>query len=281
MTSKSDERLEALHASLAEGVAALTSSEKWQAWLDFASIFHTYSFNNQLLISLQCPHATYVTGYRKWEAKGRQVRKGERSIGIFAPMARKRTDEKTGEEKRYVSGFRIASVFDVSQTDGDELPEDVSRPTLLDGDAPAAMWDAVVGVATANRYRVERGECHGANGFTRPSERLIMVREDVSDAQALKTLIHEVAHMLLHCEDADLTRDAQAHRDIAEVEAESTAYIVSKALGLDTEAYSLPYVASWGGKDGAEKIVSTGSRVVKTSRVILDAALAAHEALAA
>jgi antirestriction protein ArdC len=279
-TDKRDERLEALHASLAEGVLELTSSAKWQAWLDFSAGFHTYSFNNQILIWLQCPTATMVTGYRKWEAKGRQVRKGEKSIGIYAPMIRKKTDEVTGKERSYVAGFRIASVFDVSQTDGDALPEDVTNTTLLEGDAPAAMWEALVGVATANKYRVERGECHGANGFTRPSDRLIMVREDVSDAQAFKTLVHEVAHMLLHCEDADLTRDAMAHRDVAEVEAESVAYIVAKSLGLETSPYSLPYVAAWGGKDAQEKITATGQRVVKTARVILDAATAAHEALA-
>jgi len=281
MASKQDERLEALHAGLTEQVAALTTSEKWQAWLDFASGFWTYSFNNQLLILMQCPHATLVTGYRKWESKGRQVRKGEKSIGIYAPMVRKKKDETTGEEKRYVSGFRVASVFDVSQTEGDPLPENVTGAALLEGDAPAAMWEAVAGVATANKYRVERGDCGGANGYTRPSDRLIMVRNDVSDAQALKTLIHEVAHMILHCEDADLTRDAMAHRDVAEVEAESVAYIVSKSLGLNTEAYTLPYIAGWGGKDAQEKITATGQRVVKTARRILDAALAAHEALAA
>jgi len=278
-TEKRDERLEALHASLAEGVAALTSSEKWQAWLDFSASFHAYSFNNQMLILIQCPTATMVTGFRKWQEKGRQVRKGEKSIGIYAPMVRKREDA-DGTEKRYISGFRVVSVFDVAQTDGDALPEDVTGTTLLEGDAPVAMWDAVVGVIEANDYRVERGDCGPANGFTRPSDRLIKVRDDVSDAQAFKTLVHEAAHMLLHTEDADLTRDALAHRDVAEVEAESTAYIVSKALGLETSPYSLPYVAAWGGKDGNEKITATGQRVVKTARTILDAAMAAHEALA-
>jgi antirestriction protein ArdC len=277
-TDKRDERLEALHASLAAGVMDLTSSAKWQAWLDFSAGFWNYSFNNQMLILIQRPDATLVTGYRKWESKGRQVRKGEKSIGIYAPMIRKKTDEVTGKERSYVAGFRIASVFDIGQTEGDPIPEDVTRTSLLEGDAPEMLYDAMVGVATANKYRVERGDCHGANGFTRPSDRLIMVREDVSDLQAFKTLVHELAHMLLHCEDADLTRDAQAHRDVAEVEAESVAYIVSKALGLETSPYSLPYVAAWGGKDAQEKITSTGQRVVKTARVIIDAATAAFEA---
>jgi antirestriction protein ArdC len=281
MATKTDDRLEALHADLAEGVKALTSSEKWQAWLDFSAGFHTYSFNNQMLIAIQCPEATMVTGFRKWQDRGRQVRKGEKSIGIYAPMVRKTKDEKTGEDKRYVSGFRIASVFDVSQTDGDALPEDVTRTTLLEGEAPAAMWDAVEGIALANRYVVKRGDCRGANGYTSPSERLIMVRDDVSDAQAFKTLVHEVAHMLLHCEEESLRADAVAHRDVAEVEAESTAYIVSKALGLPTESYSLPYVAAWGGEDAQAKITATGQNVVKTARKILDAALAAHEAAVA
>lgn len=281
MTSKQDARLEALHAELKDGVLALTSSEKWQQWLDFSASFHTYSFNNQMLILLQRPTATLVTGYRKWEQKGRQVRKGEKSIGIYAPMIRKTTDEKTGKERTYVAGFRVVSVFDISQTTGEDIPENVTGTTLLEGEAPAAMWDAVASIITEHGYTIERGDCGPANGFTRPADKVIRVRDDVSDAQALKTLIHESAHMLLHCEDADLTRDAQAHRDVAEVEAESVAYVVSKALGLDTSPYSLPYVAAWGGKDAQEKITATGVKVVKTARTILDKALAAHEALAA
>jgi antirestriction protein ArdC len=282
MTTKTDDRLEALHKELTDGVAALTSSEKWQAWLDFSAGFWNYSFNNQMLILIQRPDATLVTGFRKWQQKGRQVRKGEKSIGIYAPMVRKVKDETSGDDKRVVTGFRVTSVFDVSQTDGDPLPENVSTPTLLDGAAPAGMWDALVGVATVHKYRVERGACGGANGYTRPSDKLIMVRDDVSDAQAFKTLVHEIGHMLMHTDDAVLSAEAMAHRDIAEIEAESTAYVVAKSLGLETSPYSLPYVAGWNGeKDSVEKITKSGQRVVRAARTILDAAMGAHEALAA
>ena len=167
-----------------------------------------------------------------------------------------------------MSGFRLVSVFDISQTSGNELPEDPARPVLLDGEAPAGLWDALAGIVTDNGYRIERGDCGGMNGFTQPGKSLIRVREDVSDAQAVKTLIHEVAHMLLHTEDKTLCADALAHRNVSEVEAESVAFIVSEVHGLPTESYSLPYVAGW--SNGKSEVVAlTADRVLKTAKQIL------------
>src|SRR4051794_24978643 len=94
-----EERLEEMHEALVKKTAELATSEGWLAYLDFASKFHNYSMNNLLLILIQRPDATRVAAYRKWSELGRQVRKGEKSIGIFAPMVRKREDEKTGEER--------------------------------------------------------------------------------------------------------------------------------------------------------------------------------------
>jgi len=278
-TAAREERLEAMHEVLVAKTAALTTSEGWIEYLNFASKFRQYSLNNTLLILCQRPDATHVASYKKWVELGRQVRKGEKSLQIFAPMTRKREDKETGEEKRYISGFRLVPVFDVSQTEGDPIPEPV-LPALLDGEAPEGLWDALLTIVDASGYHVERGDCHGANGFTRPSERLIMVRDDVSDAQATKTLIHEIGHMLLHCgEEGGHTADAMMHRSIAEVEAESVAYIVANVHGLPTEDYSLPYVAGW--SDGKpEAVAATADRVLRCAKQILAITEPAEEVVA-
>ena len=264
-----DERLEEMHERLVAKTDALVTSEGWMEYLAFAARFRQYSFNNTLLILLQCPTATRVASYRKWLEVGRQVEKGQKGLQIFAPMTRKREDASTGEERTYVSGFRLVSVFDVSQTSGDDLPEDPARPVLLDGEAPAGLIDALIAIVTDNGYTFRYGPSeHGENGYTRPSDKVVQVTEGLSAAQTAKTLIHETAHMLLHCDDKVLTQDAILHRNVAEVEAESVAYIVSEVHGLPTETYSVPYVAGWSnGK--TEVIAATADRVLKTAKAIL------------
>jgi antirestriction protein ArdC len=261
-------RLDTLHATLEAGVAALATSEAWSAWLTTAAAFRTYSFHNQLLILSQRPDATRVAGYRTWQALGRQVRKGETSIGILAPMTRKVT-AKDGSEERRMVGFRAVSVFDVSQTDGDPLPVK-PVPVLLEGDAPAGLWDAVAGVITGNGFALERGDCGTANGITYPDARVVRVSDALTDAQACKTLIHECAHMLMHADsDAD-----HFHRGVLEVEAESVAFMVATACGLPSDAYSLPYIVGWSNGD-PKAVAATAARVHATARRILTAVEAA------
>lgn len=261
-----NDRVDALRAQLESGVTALVGSDEWQAYLTMASKFHHYSFNNQLLIALQCPAATRVAGFKAWQGMGRQVRKGERSIGILAPMSRKVRDDVTGQEESRVIGFRVVSVFDVSQTDGEPLPEQ-PRPILLDGQAPTGLWNALASIVAGNGYRLERGACNGANGFTSPSEKLIRVRDDVSDAQAVKTLAHEIGHMTMHCDGDDLTI---THRGIGEIEAESVAFIVANHYGIPTESYSFAYIGLWANGD-MDKVRATAQRVSKTARSVIEA----------
>jgi antirestriction protein ArdC len=264
-----DERLEQMHEALVKKTDALVTSEGWMEYLRFAAQFRQYSFNNTMLILIQCPHASRVASYKKWQELGRQVRKGEKGLQIFAPMMRKRRDEETGEDRQFLSGFRLVPTFDVSQTDGDPLPEDVSRPTLLDGEDPEGLFEALVKIANLNGYLIRFGPSErGENGYTSPTEKMIQISEGLSDAQRTKTLIHEVAHMLLHCEEKSLTEDAILHRNIAEVEAESVAYIVANAHGMVTDDYSIPYVAGWSnGK--TEVIAATADRVLRTAKQIL------------
>jgi len=273
MASKRDaereERLEKMHEALVAKTDALVTSEGWMEYLRFVAQFRQYSFNNTLLILIQCPTASRVASYKKWTELGRQVRKGEKSIQIFAPMMRKRRDEETGEERQFLSGFRLVPVFDVAQTDGEDLPEDVTRPTLLDGEAPAGLFDSLAEIVANHGYTLQFGESrHGENGFTEPSSKTIQITEGLSPAQTAKTLIHEVAHMLLHTEEKELTQDAILHRNVAEIEAESVAHIVAQVHGLATEDYSVPYVAGWSnGK--TEQIAATADRVLKTAKQIL------------
>jgi DNA primase len=262
-------RLEALHETLVAKTEALVTSEGWMEYLKFAARFRQYSLNNTLLILAQMPTATRVASYRKWEEMGRQVRKGEKSLWIFAPMTRKREDKTTGEEKTFVSGFRAVPVFDVSQTDGDPMPEE-PRPTLLEGEAPEDLFGALISIANDNGYLLRFGPSErGENGYTSPSEKMVQLSDGLSDAQRTKTMAHEVAHILLHCGDDALKQaEARVHRGIAEVEAESVAYLVATAHGMTTDEYSLPYIAGWSDGDSV-KVAVTADRVLKAAKAIL------------
>src|SRR5207244_9968641 len=133
-------RVRALHEQLVEGVRALTTSEDWVRALEQAARFHRYSWRNSLLIALQRPEATRVAGYRTWQSLGRQVRRGEHGIAILAPMVyRKRDDAEETDALVVLRGFKVVSVFDVAQTEGEELPD--VAPSRLEGAAPTGLCD--------------------------------------------------------------------------------------------------------------------------------------------
>ena len=269
MNKRSDhaDRLEAAHADLVAAVESLSSGDDWKRMLETSARFHHYSANNVLLIMLQCPDATRVAGYRMWQSMGRQVRKGERGIRILAPCHYRyttRDDDGTDHEHVGIRGFTPGSGFDVSQTDGEPLP-DVS-PHLLQGDATAGLYDALAAQVAACGYTLERGDCLGANGTTDHAARTVRVRDDVSDAQATKTLAHELAHVMLHPDTVAYFRC----RGRSEVEAESVAFLVCQAAGLATDGYSFPYVARWADGD-ASAVQDTAERVITTARAILAA----------
>ena len=259
------DKLASAHADLVTAVESLTSGDDWKRMLELASRFHHYSANNVFLIMLQRPDATRVAGYRTWQSMGRQVWKGEHGIRILAPCHyRYKVTDDDGTETAHVGirGFTTATVFDVSQTEGEELPD--VRPELLEGDDVAGLWDALSVQVKAAGYTVERGDCFGANGRTDHSVRTVRVRADVSDAQAAKTLCHELAHVMLHPDTAEYFQC----RGRSEVEAESVAYLVCQAAGLVTDGYSWPYIAHW--SDGEAKVVQeTAGRVLDAARSIL------------
>ncbi len=275
-------RLVELYEQMTEGVAALVESDAWRAMLDTAAKFHSYSLGNVLLIALQAPQASRVAGFRTWKSLGRQVRKGERGIGILAPCtyrpkastnptdsaSEQAEDERGGEAApaggKQLRGFRVVHVFDVAQTDGDPLPD--VAPALLSGQAPAGLWDDLANQVNGHGYTVERGDCSGANGYTDPARRVVRVRADVDDAQAVKTLAHELGH--LECGHVEDLPTYLTCRGRCEVEAESVAYVVVAAHGLDTSGYTLAYVAGWAGSD-LTCIRRAADAVIGAARTIL------------
>ena len=171
MTAKNNHR--ELIDQLTEGIANLTSSENWQHYLDFQSRFHRYSFGNVLLIAAQCHEATRVAGFNAWRKMNRFVRKGEKAIWILAPMVYKNADAEDGESDRVIRGFKFVGVFDVAQTDGEELPSICNR---IDGDDPAGHYAQLVTVAESIGFSVEDHEFGGStNGDCSHGEHRIRV----------------------------------------------------------------------------------------------------------
>ena len=268
---------ESLHQSITEKVSELTSSDAWRAYLDAAASFHSYSFNNVMLILAQRPDATRVAGFRSWQQRGRQVRKGEKAIRIYGYSSRTvtDTDPATGDEQtRKVPTFPILSVFDHSQTDpieGHPQPEEITE--LLTGADPDAIYDRVAAVMTGGGWSVTREPiASSANGYTTTDgSRRIVVNDSVEPAAAAKTMIHEAAHSLMHAPELvgmDARRDL--HRGRMEVEAESVAYVLAGLLGLDTSAYSVGYIAGWADGD-LSTVTDTAKAVLATVRELADA----------
>ena len=162
-------------------------------------------------------------------------------------------------------GFKVAHVFDISQTDGEPLADlDAVKPQLLDGAAPDGLWDALVGQCNTLGFDVVRDNRGSGNGYCDFGAKRIGVRPDVSETQALKTLVHELSHALLHAEADKTSRSAQ------EVEVESVAFVVLDALGIASDDYSFPYVARWSNGDvdvireAASCVTSCASMILKS-----------------
>ncbi|MHB8438505.1 MAG: ArdC-like ssDNA-binding domain-containing protein [Acidimicrobiales bacterium] len=262
-------------ARLAEGIAELTNSNAWQDWLKVQSRFHRYSFNNTLLIQMQNEQATQVAGFQAWRRLGRNVRKGEKAIWIIAPVTRKaEADETDADGKgRVIATFRAAAVFDISQTDGEPLPEVVGK---LSGDDPDGLYDRLVHVASSIGYSVEDADFDDErNGDCTYDLKRIRIRGDNSPVQRVKTLAHELAHAMLH--------QGHNNRSLAELEAESVAFVVCAALGVASDQYSFGYVAGWagGGDEAISAIKSAGTRIQRTADDILSRMEVAEEPVTA
>jgi len=256
--------VKALIEKMEAGVAELQSSEGWTKWLQFQANLYTYSWNNTWLIAVQCPGASIVMGYRKWQELGRQVKKGEKSIRILAPSFRKVEDKETGESKSILAYFRSVPVFDVSQTEGDEIPAPCH---MLEG-GDEGLFDALKAYSEAQGVPVELEDIQGpVNGYYDCVGKFIRVKSSNAPAQQAKTLAHEIAHSLLH---SDLSRDEQSRGD-RELEAESVAYIVCHHFGLDTGDYSFGYVAHWKKDEAKDGLKKSAKRIADAAKQIIEA----------
>ena len=252
-----------LMTQLTDGVANLSTSKEWRRYLDFQGRFHRYSFGNALLIAAQNDGASRVAGFNTWRKLNRFVRKGEKAIWIVAPMVYRDTDTQSGEDERSIRGFKFVPVFDVAQTDGVELP---SICTRLEGDDPQGLYPQLVAVARSICFMVEDYNfAGGTNGDCSHLDHRIRVKTTNSPAQRAKTLAHEIAHAVLHENFAD--------RALAELEAESIAFIVCRAHTLDTSDYSFGYVTIWagGGEQAIAGIKASCERIQKCASTILRA----------
>ena len=239
---KSDDALQELAGALQQG-----KSDTLLKYLDTLSRFHRYSFGNCILIAIQRPDASHVAGFRRWKQMGRWVKKDEKGIAILAPVLnrKKRDDETTddGEEPaerqtRAVRGFRVAHVFDVNQTEGKELPEFAH----LGGD-PGDKIERLVQITQNKGIQVEFVDVlpFGANGCSLGGT--VQVVESLPPPQKFSTLVHELAHELLHRGDR---RDSTT-KTVRETEAESVAYVVCRSVGLECSTRASDYIQIWNG----------------------------------
>ena len=265
MTEQGKQAVKEITAKLEQGVQDIFASGKWEEYLKTMSKFHNYSANNCLLIMMQCPAASLVAGYKTWQKEfKRNVKKGEKAIRILAPMQRKYIDkdEDGNEVEVKYTVYRAVPVFDYSQTDGEPIK---TLTKQLDGDADAELIDKLTKVAPVP---VCFEEFDGsAYGYYSRAEDRIVVRDSIPDKHKVKTLVHEIAHSILHCEDGE---QEEADRRTREVQAESVAYVVLSYLGIDTSEYSFGYVATWGSGRSMKELQASLEVIRKTAGEIID-----------
>ena len=289
-SEKPAEKLKEITDRLEQGITELFDSERYKEYLRVMSKFHNYSFNNTLLIAMQKPDASLIAGFSAWKNNfGRNVMKGQKGIKILAPSPFKikkemeKIDPQTGkafigkdgkpvtEEKEItIPAFKVVSVFDVSQTEGREIPN--IAVNMLTGDVEHYK-DVFAALEKTSPVPVGFEKIEGgAHGYYHLEDKRIALDEGMSELQTLKTLIHEIAHAKLH--DIDLNApledlENRPDRRTREVQAESIAYTVCQHYGLDTSDYSFGYVAGWSAgrelaelKSSLETIRSTAAEII-------------------
>ena len=291
-SEKPAEKLKEITDRLEQGITELFDSERYKEYLRVMSKFHNYSFNNTLLIAMQKPDASLIAGFSAWKNNfGRNVMKGQKGIKILAPSPFKIKKEMekidpqtqkaiigkdgkpvTEEKEITIPAFKVVSVFDVSQTEGREIPD--IAVNMLTGDVEHYK-DVFAALEKTSPVPVGFEKIEGgAHGYYHLEDKRIALDEGMSELQTLKTLIHEIAHAKLH--DIDLNApledlENRPDRRTREVQAESIAYTVCQHYGLDTSDYSFGYVAGWSAgrelaelKSSLETIRSTAAEIINS-----------------
>ena len=290
-SEKPAEKLKEITDRLEQGITELFESERYREYLRVMSKFHNYSINNTLLIAMQKPDASLVAGFSAWKNNfERNVMKGQKGIKIIAPSPYKIKQEMqkidphtqkpiigkdgkpvTEEKEVTIPAYKVVSVFDVSQTEGKELPDIAVDELTGDVDRYKDFFAALektspVPIAFEN---IEGG----SHGYYHLEDKRIAINEGMSELQTLKTAIHEIAHAKLHDIDLNAPKDEQPRVDrrTREVEAESVAYTVCQHYGLDTSDYSFGYVAGWSSgrelselKSSLETIRSAAAEIINS-----------------
>lgn len=247
------EKVNALSEELEKGVISVLNSDEYASYLKFMSSFHNYSFNNSLLIYYQSKKLgftpTMVKGFQTWKKDGRFVKKGAKALQIFAPVPTKykkevENEDGTKEEKEveYLS-FKPTYVFDISQTEGAEVPH-ITNELLVKVDNFESLINLLIELSPCP-VKFENIQASNVYGYYDLVKNYIAVKNGIGETQAVKTLIHEISHAVMH------NRKIQGLENITkedrEIQAESVAYIISNYLGLETSGYSFGYVASYVG----------------------------------
>ena len=282
-----ESKLDTIMKSLEEGVEKVFTSEQYQMYLQTMAKFHNYSFNNTLLIAMQRPDATLLAGYQTWQKKfHRHVKRGEKGIKIIAPVPvkEKRQVEKIDEEtqeivigidgqpetetvERILPRFRVTTVFDVSQTEGEPLP--TLEVNELVGDV-FIYEDFMKGQEEISPVPFQFQEIgSGAKGYYSNAEKLVAIQTGMSQAQTMKTAVHETAHAIFHDRDVMEENGITKDRMTKEVEAESVAYVVCNHFGLDTSDYSFNYVAGWSSDKEMPELRSSMDTIRLTSSQLI------------
>lgn len=265
------DKVKELTTKLDKGVEEILTSDRYKSYLKQMSKFHSYSFRNSLLILLQNEDATLVAGYKTWQKEfNRNVNKGEKGIQIFAPCPYKVKKEKEftnekGEkeikvEEIIIPKFRAVTVFDVSQTTGEPLKEIAEElkgkyqdfTKLFEAIKKCSDFEIAFKAGTE-----EKGSCS-------IKDKIITIKEGMSETHTIKTLIHEIAHEKLHSE---LKENVTANQ--REIEAESIAFVVANYFGIDTSSYSFDYISSWQEKDKAD-VKSSLNIIQETSNMLIE-----------
>ena len=291
-SEKPAEKLKEITDRLEQGITELFESERYREYLRVMSKFHNYSFNNTLLIAMQKPDASLVAGFSAWKNNfGRNVIKGQKGIKIIAPSPYKVKQEMkkidphtqqpiigkdgkpvTEEKEITIPAYKVVSVFDVSQTEGKELP-DIAVDELT-GDVERYR-DFFAALEKTSPVPIGFEQIPGSShGYYHLEDKRIAIQEGMSELQTLKTAIHEIAHAKLHDIDLNAPENEQqprVDRRTREVEAESVAYTVCQHYGLDTSDYSFGYVAGWSSgrelselKSSLETIRSAAAEIINS-----------------
>lgn len=267
MSEKTRSYIEELDA----GVKELFESDRFKSYLDFLSRFHSYSINNCIAIFLQKPDASLVASYTDWKKHSRFPRRGERGIRIIAPHVYE-VEKSDGTTAQQV-GFHIAYCFDISQTEGEPLPESPCQPVdaaVADGMSVLTMLSEKVAPCPVSFENFEGS----ANGYYNSAENRIVVRASLSESMRIRCLLHEIAHAWLDRKYSDgrgTTADQQNRVDqhTREVRAEAVSYCCSKYLGLDTSSYSFGYIATWSKDKTLDELKASISAITRTADQII------------